>query len=52
MEQEILQALLQCIEKYPEGSNNKEWFTKLIQDSLNGINSQDTDINLIYNATV
>ena len=49
---QIIQALLQCIERYPEGSENKEWFTKLFQDSLNGKTNIETDIDLIYNATV
>jgi hypothetical protein len=49
---QIIQALLQCVERYPEGSENKEWFTKLFQDSLNGKTNIETDIDLIYNATV
>ena len=52
MEHEILNALLLCIEKYPEGSENKEWFIKLIQDSLNGNTNSEIDADLIYNATV
>jgi hypothetical protein len=43
---------LQCIENHPKGDENKEWFAKLIQDSLNGTTNQETDIDLIYNATV
>src|SRR5438552_2751712 len=46
--QEILQALLQCIENHPKEDENKKWFAKLIQDSLNGITNQETDIDLIY----
>ena len=49
---QIIQALLQCIEKYPEGSENKEWFMKLFQDSLNGRTNIETEADLIYNATV
>lgn len=49
---EIIQALLQCIEKYPDGKENKDWFTRLFQDSLNKENSSTTDTGLIYNATV
>ena len=49
---QIIQALLQCIEKYPEGSENKEWFMKLFQDSLNGRTNIETEVDLIYNATV
>ena len=52
MEQEILEALLVCIEKHPKGSENKEWFIKLIQDSLNGNTNSETNEDLIYNATV
>ena len=55
MEQEILQilhALLDCIGKYPDGNENKEWFTKLIQYSLNGQTCPDTDSDLFYNATM
>ena len=52
MEQEILEALLVCIEKYSKGSENKEWFIKLIQDSLNGNTNSETNEDLIYNATV
>ena len=52
MEHEILQALLRCIEKHPKGSENKEWFIKLIQDSLNGVTSPEIDADLFYNATV
>src|SRR5438552_6668000 len=50
--QDILQALLQCVENHLKGDENKEWFVKLIQDSLNGTTNQETDIDLIYNATV
>ena len=49
---QIIQALLQCIEKYPEGSENKEWLMKLFQDSLNGRTNIETEAGLIYNATV
>ena len=49
---QIIQALLQCIEKYPEGSENKEWFTKLFQDSLSGRINTETDLDLVYNATI
>jgi len=49
---QIIQALLQCIEKYPEGSENKEWFTKLFQDSLSGKINSETDLDLVYNATI
>src|SRR5438876_12170805 len=52
MEHKILQALLCCIEKHPKGSENKEWFIKLIQDSLNGVTSPEIDADLFYNATV
>jgi hypothetical protein len=52
MEHEILQALLYCIEKHPKGDENKEWFTKLIQNSLNGNADLEIDADLIYNATV
>jgi hypothetical protein len=48
----ILQAILECIEKNPDGDNNKKWFTKLIQCSLNGQNCPETDLDLIYNATI
>src|SRR5438477_1095630 len=51
MEFKIIQALLQCIEKYPEGSKNKEWFTKLFQNSLGGQNNIEIDIDLVYNTT-
>ena len=47
MEFEIIQALLQCIENYPEGSENKEWFTKLFQNSLGEQNNIDIDIDLV-----
>src|SRR5438477_2981386 len=50
--QDILQALLQCVENHPKGDENKEWFAKLIQNSLNGTTNQETDIDLIYNTTV
>ena len=52
MEQEILEALLVCIKKHPKGNENKEWFIKLIQDSLNGNTNSETNKDLIYNATV
>ena len=52
MELGIIQALLQCVEKYPKGEENKEWFTRLFQDSLNNTTSSTTDDDLIYNATV
>ena len=52
MEQEILNALLLCIEKHSEGNEHKEWFIKLIQDSLNGNTNSETNEDLIYNATV
>src|SRR5438552_8571364 len=51
MEFEIIQAFLQCIENYPEGSENKKWFTKLFQNSLEGQNNIEIDIDLVYNAT-
>src|SRR5438477_11868742 len=51
MEFEIIQALLQCIENYSEGSENKEWFTKLFQNSLRRQNNIEIDIDLVYNAT-
>ena len=47
-----MQALLEHIGKYPDGSENKEWFTKLIQNSLNGQECLETDLDLFYNATV
>ena len=34
--QEILQALLQCIDKHTEEDKSIIWFTKLIQNSLEG----------------
>ena len=49
--QQILHALLECIGKYPDSNENKEWFTKLIQNSLNGQECQQTDLDLFYNAT-
>src|SRR5438477_9461595 len=52
MKYEILQVLLHCIKKHPKGSKNKEWFIKLIQDSLNGVTSPEIDADLFYNATV
>src|SRR4051812_44042508 len=52
IEHKIIQALLHCIEKHPKGSENKEWFIKLIQDNLNGITSLEIDADLFYNATV
>ena len=52
MEQEIIAALLQCIERYPEGQTNKTWFTKLFQNSLGNQQDPDIDVDLIYNATV
>src|SRR5438876_9967140 len=52
MEQEILEVLLACIEKHPKGSENKEWFIKLIQDSLNSNTNSETNEDLIYNPTV
>ena len=51
MEFEIIRMLLQCIERYPKGSENKEWYTKLFQDSLEGKANPSTDIELVYNAT-
>ena len=48
---QILQALLSCIERNPDGDQNKAWFTRLIQNSLNGQNCPETDLDLIYNAT-
>ena len=50
--QKILQALLQCVENYHKGDENKEWFGRLIQDSLNSITNHKTDLDLIYNAMV
>ena len=55
MEQEILQilhTLLNHIEKCSDGYKNKVWFTKLIQDSLNGQICPETDSDLFYNATI
>src|SRR5438552_13376748 len=52
MEQEILQALLNCIERYPEEGENKIWFTRLIRNSLSDNNDPKIDTDLIYNATV
>ena len=52
MEHEILQAMLCCIEKYPKGSENKEWFIKLIQNSLGGMSNPEIDADLFFNATV
>ena len=49
---QILQALLECIESYPDGYNNKIWFTRLIQNSLNGEACFETELDLIYNATM
>ena len=51
MELEIIRTLLQCIERYPEGSENKKWYTKLFQDSLEGTTNPSTDIELVNNAT-
>ena len=51
MEQEIIMALLRCIEKYPEGETNKIWFIKLFQNSLHNQQDPDLDMDLIYNAT-
>src|SRR5438552_18412651 len=51
MEFEIIQAFLKCIENYPEGSENKKWFTKLFQNSLGGQNNIEIDIDLVYNVT-
>jgi hypothetical protein len=51
MEIELIQALLQCVEKYPDGNNNKEWLTRLFQNSLTGQNNIEIDDDLIYNAT-
>ena len=51
MEIELIQALLQCVEKYPDGSNNKEWLTRLFQNSLTRQNDIEIDADLIYNAT-
>src|SRR5271170_117193 len=47
----ILQGMLNCVERYPDGNQNKMWFTRLIQNSLNGQNCPETDLDLIYNAT-
>jgi len=52
MEQEILQALLNCIERHLEEGENKTWFTRLIRNSLSGNNDPEIDTDLIYNATV
>src|SRR5271168_1688596 len=52
MYNKILQALLECIGKYPEGEENKKWFMKLIQDSFEGKTNLEIDVNLIYNATI
>ena len=52
MYNEILQALLECIGKHPEGEENKKWFMKLIQDSLEEKINLETDIDLIYNTTI
>ena len=52
MYNEILQALLECIGKHPEGEENKKWFMKLIQDSLEKKTNPETDVDLIYNATI
>src|SRR5438552_18111829 len=52
MEQEILQALLNCIERHPEEGENKTWFTRLIKNSLSGNNDLEINIDLIYNAMV
>ena len=51
MEQEILQAILKCIENYPEGEKNKNWFIRLVQNSLHENSYIETDRDLIYNAT-
>ena len=52
MEQEIIQVLLECMEKYPESNENKKWFTKLIKNSLEGNTEQEIEIDLLYNATI
>src|SRR5438552_15532048 len=52
MEQEILQALLNCIERHPEEGENKTWFTRLIKNSLSGNNDPEINTDLIYNAMV
>src|SRR5271155_3466385 len=46
----ILQGMLNCVERYPDGNQNKIWFTRLIQNSLNDQNCPETDLDLIYNA--
>lgn len=51
MEIEIIQALLHCVENYPNGSENKNWFIKLFHNSLNGQQFIEVDTDLIYNAT-
>src|SRR5271168_580781 len=55
MEHEILQALAQYIESFPdnfsEGNENRIWFIKLIQNSLEGRTCHEIDCDLIYNAT-
>jgi len=48
---QIIQAMLECIVKYPEGNQNKEWFTALIQNSLNNLECSEIDSDLFYNAT-
>ena len=50
--QRIFQALLQCVENHHKGDENKEWFGRLIQNSLNGMTNHETDLDLIYNAIV
>ena len=51
MEYVIIQALGQCIERLPADCN-KEWITRLFQNSINGASNSVTDDELIYNATL
>ena len=51
MELEVIQALIQCVERYSTDNNSKEQFTKLFQNSITGQHNTEVDSELIYNAT-
>ena len=55
MEQEILlilQALVELIEKHPQGCDNKEWLLQLIYNSLMRTSDTNIEADLIYNTTL
>ena len=48
---QIIQALLQCVERHSKDSENKDWLIKLFQNSLTSQNTTEIDSELIYNVT-